>query len=145
MVITPPWFTRSRAGARAAFTIVELLVVIAVISVLAGFTLMALGGSNEQAARKRAKVEVSGMGNALEAYRSKFGSYPAALNGSNVPLTNIARFLQSEKIAEAAGAALDPYGSPYIYLYPGTRNRATYDLYSEGRDKTQTNAYIGNW
>lgn len=129
----------------SGLTIIELLVVVVVIAVLAGFTLAALGGSNEQAARKRTQVEISSMGNALEAYRSKFGSYPPALNGSNVPLTNIARFLQSEKIAQASGVALDPFGNPYIYLYPGARNRASYDLYSEGRDKTQTNAYIGNW
>lgn len=131
--------------ALSGLTIIELLVVVVVIAVLAGLTLAALGGSNEQAARKRTQVEISSMGNALEAYRSKFGSYPPALNGSNVPLTNITRFLQSEKIAETAGAALDPFGNPYIYLYPGVRNRATYDLYSEGRDKAQTNAYIGNW
>ena len=135
----------SKHPALSGLTIIELLVVVVVIAVIAGLTLAALGGSNEQAARKRTQVEISSMGNALEAYRSKFGSYPPALNGSNVPLINIARFLQSEKIAEAAGAALDPFGNPYIYLYPGSRNRASYDIYSRGSDSAKTNAYIGNW
>jgi general secretion pathway protein G len=130
---------------RGAFTLIELLVVVAFIAILAGFTLAALGGVNDQAARKRAKVEISSMANALESYRSQYGGYPSAANGDNVPYTNIAPFLGSEKITVEGGVVKDPFGNPYVYIFPGSKNRASFDLYSGGRDPGQTNSFIGNW
>jgi general secretion pathway protein G len=41
---------------------------------------------------------------------------------------------------------LDPWGEPYQYAYPGTRNKDSYDLWSKGPDKQSGTADdIGNW
>jgi general secretion pathway protein G len=132
-----------------AFTLIEILVVVAVITILAGITIGTLGGVNEKASRDRAKAEVAAISSALEAYRAEFGSYPTPLNSSNVPHTNIAGYLPAEKIQATNGTLMDPYGQPYIYLLPGgaipTRNRVGFDLYSLGKDPAKTNAWIGNW
>ena len=132
-----------------AFTLIELLFVVAVIAILAGLTIASLGGINDKAARDRTKTEIAAISTALESYRSEFGSYPAPINSSNLPHTNVAGYLPAEKITVINGTLLDPYGQPYIYVLPGagtpTRSRVGFDLYSVGKDPAKTNAWIGNW
>ena len=53
----------------------------------------------------------------LERLKSDTGDYPAA-----------------ERPPIAANAATDPWGSDYIYRYPGKHHRNGYDLFSAGPD-----------
>jgi general secretion pathway protein G len=40
----------------------------------------------------------------------------------------------------------DPWGEPYQYVYPGQKNKGSYDLWSKGPDKQSGTADdIGNW
>jgi general secretion pathway protein G len=142
----------------AGFTLIELMVVIGVIAILAGFVLAAMGGVNDRAARSRAKAEIAAMANALETYRSQHGSYPSnkivtigKTKVTTVPYATISNWyepptgsLQNEGTADAY--LTDPYGNAYTYLFPQpVRNFATYDLFSGGRNPNETNSWIGNW
>ncbi len=60
-----------------AFTLIELLTVMAVIAVLAGMILGMAGYVQRKAARDRARSEIAAMEAALESYRVDNGSYPA--------------------------------------------------------------------
>jgi general secretion pathway protein G len=141
---------RSPKFARAAFTLIELLVVVAVIAVLAGFTLAAMGGINQKAARDRSKAEVAAIANALERFKSQNDRYPAA-NGANLPYAAIRAFLPvSDSSLSTNGSVVvfnDPYGTPYLYRLPGSNNIATFDVWSAGQNSsaTATNDDIGNW
>jgi general secretion pathway protein G len=47
---------------------------------------------------------------------------------------------------EGGKIPLDPWGEPYQYAYPGTKNKGGYDLWSKGPDKQSGTADdIGNW
>ena len=133
-----------------AFTLIELLVVVAVIALLAGFTLAAMGGINQKAARDRTKAEVAAIANALERFKSQNDRYPAA-NGSNLPYAAIRAFLPvSDSSLSTNGSVVvfnDPYGTPYLYRLPGSNNIATFDVWSAGQNSsaTATNDDIGNW
>jgi prepilin-type N-terminal cleavage/methylation domain-containing protein len=71
---------------RQAFTLVELLVVMALIAVLAGLTLGVSNGVQTNAKRSRAKTEIAAMSTALERYKSDNGLYPLYdQNGSGLP------------------------------------------------------------
>ena len=131
-------------GTAPAFTLIELLAVVAVITILAGITLAALGGVNEKAARDRARTEIAAIANALESYRAQRGDYPPA-RGSSVPYSDIAAYLQISGGAVQGGQLTDPYGNPYVYILPGQRNPASFDLFSQGKDRSDTNKFIGNW
>jgi type II secretory pathway pseudopilin PulG len=59
-----------------AFTITELLIVIAIIIVLAGLILSTVGYVQKKGARSRAETEIAAMSAALESYKADNGIYP---------------------------------------------------------------------
>ncbi len=74
---------RGRAEARpsgAGFTIIELLIVMAIIIVLAGLVLATAGYVQKKGARSRAEAEIAAMSAALESYKADNGIYPTDAN-----------------------------------------------------------------
>lgn len=72
-----------RGARRAGFTVVELLVVMAVILLLAGLILGTSGYVQKKGARSRAEAEIAAMSAALESYKADNGIYPRGnANGS---------------------------------------------------------------
>jgi general secretion pathway protein G len=134
-----------------AFTLIELLVTITVIAILAGITLAAMGGVNQKATRDKAKAEIAAISNALEQYKSINDTYPAAGGNGTVPFASsgetIRPFYIANKIStNSSGQLADPYGNAYLYIKPGSKNPASFDVYSKGKDgATNTTDDIGNW
>jgi type II secretory pathway pseudopilin PulG len=64
--------------ARAAFTIIELLIVMAIIIVLAGLILATSGYVQDKGKRSRAEAEIAAMSAALESYKADNGVYPTS-------------------------------------------------------------------
>jgi general secretion pathway protein G len=118
---------RSKAG----FTLVELLVVMAIIALLAALVgpklFPKLGKGNQSAA----KAQIELIGQALDQFRLDVGRYPTTQEGLNSLMVN-------PGIDNWEGAYLkkalpmDPWGKPYNYQCPGTHGE--YDLFSYGRD-----------
>jgi type II secretory pathway pseudopilin PulG len=67
----------------SAFTLIELIVVIAIIIVLAGLILSTVGYVQKKGARSRAETEIAAMSAACESYKADNGVYPRdnATNG----------------------------------------------------------------
>ena len=61
---------------RDAFTLIELLTVIAIILVLAGLLLNVAGNANYKSSLARATTEVKAMETAMESYKTDNGTYP---------------------------------------------------------------------
>ena len=129
----------------AAFTLIELLVVITVIAILAGLTLGAIGGVNQKANRDKTKAEIAAISNALEQYKSINDIYPAAGGNGTVPMTSIASFYIANKVETNGSQLLDPYGNAYKYQIPGSKNPASFDVWSTGKSSTDSSDDIGNW
>jgi type II secretory pathway pseudopilin PulG len=66
----------STFGAGGAFTLIELIVVIAIIIVLAGLILSTVGYVQKKGARSRAETEIAAMSAACESYKADNGIYP---------------------------------------------------------------------
>jgi general secretion pathway protein G len=116
---------------RRGFTLVELLVVMAIIAMLAalvGPKLFPKLGKGKQAAAK-AQIELTGQ--ALDQFRLDVGRYPTTQEGLNALMTNPgADNWEGPYLKKALPA--DPWGKPYQYQCPGTHGE--YDLLSYGRD-----------
>jgi type II secretory pathway pseudopilin PulG len=77
LVIPSPFGIRHSAfRARGAFTLIELIVVIAVIIILVGLVLSTVGYVQKKAARSRAETEIAAISAACENYKADKGVYP---------------------------------------------------------------------
>lgn len=65
-----------RSRYRAAFTLIEMIMVIAVIMIIAGMVVGVYSLVKTQGARTRARTEINQLGLALENYRTDYGGYP---------------------------------------------------------------------
>ena len=138
-----------RRSLRRAFTLLEILVVLAIIGLLAGLAITNVdkifGGA--QVSTVEIFVKES-MKTALVSYRLHMGDYPSTSEGLQALATRPANkadrwfgpYVADGKIPS------DPWGEPYQYAYPGTRNKGGYDLWSKGPDRQSGTADdIGNW
>lgn len=119
--------TRSRRG--AAFTLVEMLAVMAIIAILAGLIAAGSAYIQRDADRKRAQAGLEKIKLALEAYRVRMGRYPnATFNG---PI-NAAAWSQLSTMYPPfrhPDDAIDPWNRPYLYT---NRSRFSYLIMSQG-------------
>lgn len=67
---------RARAGGSRAFTLVELLIVIAIIAILAALVFPITKAVNRTKLRSRAKAEMEQIATAIDSYKAKLGFFP---------------------------------------------------------------------
>jgi prepilin-type N-terminal cleavage/methylation domain-containing protein len=72
--------SRSASSRNCAFTLIELMVVIAVILILAGLVLSISGYAMDKGKRSRAETEIAAMSAAMESYKADNGIYPSTAN-----------------------------------------------------------------
>ena len=134
----------------AGFTLIEIMVVIAIIGILATLIVPNIMGRPDEARITAARHDVGTINQALKLYRLDIGRYPTTEQG----LKALVDRPTSEPIPQnwKAGGYLgqlpkDPWGNLYSYSNPGTRNEI--DIVSYGADGKPggagTDADIGNW
>jgi prepilin-type N-terminal cleavage/methylation domain-containing protein len=127
----------------AAFSLMELLVVISIIAVLAGLLVATAGFINEKAGTSRAEGEISALNLALENYKLEYGTYPEGDgkdNSTKVLIEKLAiepirdnrkpffefptKMLDGYSNGDSTLTALDqakylvdPFGNPYHYEF----------------------------
>lgn len=137
------------SGPRRAFTLIEILVVVAVIAILA--TLVAPNVFQHVGAAKEttAKSQIEILGAALDAYRLHVGRYPTTAEGLGALWSRPAGVASWRGPYLRKAAPVDPWGNPYLYESPGTVNRESYDLLSLGADGRRggegENADVTSW
>lgn len=130
-----------------AFTLLELLVVIVIIGLLAGYVapryFSQVGKSEVQVAR----AQIDALEKALDQYRLDTRRLPTVEQGLEVLTTRPPNEPNWSGPYLKKAAPNDPWGRPYVYRAPG--QKGDYDLMSYGRDGkpggTGEDADIGNW
>lgn len=129
------------------FTLLELLVVVAIIGLLAGYVGPKYFGQIGKAEVKAARAQIDALEKALDTYRLDTGRYPRTELGLNALVAAPPGTTNWNGPYLKKGVPLDPWGQPYVYKSPGEHGE--YDLYSYGKDAaaggTGENADITNW
>ncbi len=99
------------------FTLIEILAVLAIISVMAGLLIMAAKGARKRADTDAARAGVSFVTAKIDAYRSKRGDLPPDLGGAAVTTEfEIYETLDKWGFAVPPDKQVDPWGNPYIIV-----------------------------
>lgn len=135
----------SRYRSRAGFSLMEILIVLALIAMLAGLVIANLdkifGGGQEKVAR----IWVKQIDTPLMAYRIQMGSYPSTDEGLKALLTAPAGKDKLWKGPYLKELPMDPWGHPYQYRFPGAKNPSSFDVWSFGPSGVESENAIGNW
>ncbi len=136
-----------RTRFQGAFSLIELLTVVAIIAILAALVLSTSGFIQEKASRARAETEIAGLESALANYKADFGSFPEG-DGSRTSSKELIEALSPESgkvyfeiptkmlggydrnktyqsnLADADFLS-DPFGNPYYYYFDASNSSGT--------------------
>lgn len=125
-------FCRPPCRRRAGFTLLELLVVMVIIGLLAGYVAPRYFSQVGKSEVKTAMAQINALEKALDTYRLDIGRYPSTEQGLGALVDKPQNEPKWQGPYLAKAVPLDPWGRPYQYKSPG--EKAEYDLLSFGRD-----------
>lgn len=141
------WHIQKRVSAVRGFTLLELLVVMVIIGLLASYVAPKYFSQVGKSEAKAAQAQIDALEKALDQYRLDTGHYPATEQGLAALVTRPSNEPKWQGPYLKKAVPPDPWGKPYVYMYPG--ERAELDLYSYGKDGqpggTGESADITNW
>lgn len=130
-----------------AFTLLELLVVMVIIGLLAGYVGPKYFAQIGKSEVKTARAQIDAIEKALDQYRLDTGRYPTTEQGLSSLFTAPANEPRWSGPYLKKAVPPDPWGSPYQYRSPG--EHGDYDLVSLGKDAqpggTAEAADIASW
>lgn len=121
-----------RSGRLRGFTLLEMLVVLVIIGLLAGYVAPRFFAQVGRSEIKVARAQIDAFEKAVDQFRLDTGHFPSSEQGLS------ALMVQPSGEARWAGPYLkkavpnDPWGNAYVYLRPG--KQLDYEIFSYGRD-----------
>lgn len=116
----------------SGFTLLELLVVMVIIGLLAGYVGPKYFSQVGKSQIKSARAQIDALEKALDQYRLDTGRYPAADQGLAALVVKPANEPKWDGPYLKKNVPADPWGNPYVYRIPG--EHGDFDLISLGKD-----------
>jgi len=146
--------------AHGGFTLVELLVVVAILGILASLIAAGAQSARRRGAVTKAKATIGALETAIAMYHGDMGMYPpsgnpslrAAMEDDPGDADWGGPYMEFKQDELKDGQLVDPWGTPYLYVSinggaPQHRDRS-FDLWSygpNGTDDSGTGDDLGNW
>lgn len=132
-------------GVRRAFTIVEVMIVLAIILAITTLVVVNLRGDKKEAQIRTANIALRTFEKALERFNDKFGRFPSDDEGLKVLWDKTSLQTENEEqaakwerfIDRAEDAEKDPWGRPWMYRQKDERDGGAGDqpdIWSMGPD-----------
>lgn len=129
------------------FTLLELLVVMVIIGLLAGYVGPKYFSQIGKSEIKATRAQIDGLGKALDQFRLDTGHYPTTEEGLAALVKRPGNEPKWDGPYLTKDIPLDPWGNPYAFKSPGEHSE--YDLISYGKDRQPGGegdaADINNW
>ena len=139
--------TRRKTNEQGGFTLMELLVVLAILGLLMSLVgprvLSQLGGAKT----KTAAIQIKDLEQSLEMYKLDVGRFPSTGEGLAALVAKPAGSVGWNGPYLKSDVPVDPWKRAYLYKYPG--EHAELDIFSYGQNGTPggegEDADVGNW
>jgi general secretion pathway protein G len=127
--VTPP--RRRREG---GFTLLELMVVVAILGVLAALVVPNVVGRFSKAKHDAAALSIASLSEILEQYKLDVGTFPSNDQGLQALVTkpSDATNWSGPYVKKGKIMLADPWGNQFVYRYPSSRSDHDYDICSYG-------------
>jgi general secretion pathway protein G len=116
----------------AGFTLLELLVVMVILAMLAGYVAPQYFGQVSKSERRAARAQIAELEKALDHFRLDVGRYPTSEQGLDALVARPTNEPKWDGPYLKKSVPMDPWGRPYIYRRPGQWGE--FDLLSYGKD-----------
>ena len=139
---------KKQLHSRAAFTLLEIMLVVLIIGLLIGLAVRQVGGRLDEARNVKVRGDLQQIKTNLMMYQAANGFYPTTEQG----LKALVKKPETEPKPRNWRALddqvpRDPWDQEYFYRFPGKHNPKEYDIFSAGPDRNpdteEDNA--GNW
>lgn len=117
----------------AGFTLLELLVVMAIIGLLAAYVGPKYFSQLGKSEQKAAKAQIESFAKAIDTFRLDVGRYPTTAEGLNALMVKPVDARNWNGPYLSKEIPMDPWSKAYVYKMPGTHGR-DYDIISYGSD-----------
>ena len=130
----------------AAFTLIEIVLVITIIAVLGAALIYGIKGNVDVAKETRVESDIKSIVTQLKVYEARNLQPPTTEQG----LKALVEMPTIEPVPERWTQLLeempkDAWKRDFHYQYPAKRSKADYDVYSLGKDGVESADDIGNW
>jgi general secretion pathway protein G len=140
-------FVAGRNGqSGAAFTLIEIVLVITIVSILSAALIYGIKGNVDVAKETRVESDIKAIITQIKVYEARNLQPPTTEQG----LKALVEVPTIEPIPERWTQLLeempkDPWKRELRYVYPAKRSKADYDVFSLGADGIESADDIGNW
>jgi general secretion pathway protein G len=139
---------RSKSSIQRGFTLMELLVVLAILGLLMGLVGPTVLNQLSGAKVKTTGLQIKDMEQALEMYKLDVGRFPTTEQGLIALVEKpVSASGWNGPYLKAKNVPLDPWKNEYHYKYPG--EHAELDIYSYGQNNAPggdgEDTDVGNW
>ncbi|MEN3942011.1 type II secretion system major pseudopilin GspG [Prosthecobacter sp. SYSU 5D2] len=139
--------SRLQRAPRHAFTLIEIVIVLTIISILAAGSIYMLKGNVDVAKETRVDGDLQNIMTQIQLYEARNMRPPTTDQG----LKALVERPTTEPLPEKWTALMeevpkDPWGQEYKYRYPAQKSKKSYDVWSIGKDGADgTEDDVGNW
>lgn len=124
--------SQQRLRRHAGFTLLELLVVMVIIGLLAGYVGPKYFSQIGKSEIKATRAQLDALGKAIDQYRLDVGRFPSTEEGLAALIVRPANLTKWDGPYLSKNVPPDPWGNAYLYQSPG--EHGDYDLLSLGKD-----------
>ena len=138
---------RNQPFDRRGFTLLEIMLVVAIIALLLSTGFYFLGPQIEIGRATKISADFKSFDQALSTYENLNGFLPTTEQGLQALVTAPDSDPKPQRWYQLMSQLpQDPWHDDYVYVQPGIHNPQSYDIYSKGKDRAANTADdVGNW
>jgi len=122
----------SPARRQQGFTLIEVMIVVAILGILATLVVINVAGNTDKAMIAGTKSDLQAISQALDLYKLDNFKYPTTEQGLEALVVKPENARNWPQGGYLKKVPKDKWGNPFVYISPG--QNGPYDLYSLGSD-----------